>query len=254
MSNIQINTIKQTLRICLSRPNKRNALTAAMYADLASALRQASGSKEHRAVLLEGAGMHFTAGNDLADFAQIKGQQDATATFEFMHALMECPLPVVVKVRGQAVGIGTTLLLHSDLAYCTPDATFSMPFSTLGLVPEYAASRILPRMLGQQKAAELLMLGKPFSAKEALAMGFVNDIVPPEQCDAYVDDILAQLVAKPAQAMALTKSLMKSDSHAVQAHMHRENEIFFERLTSEPAREAFAAFLEKRAPDPAKYR
>ena len=254
MSNIQINIVNHTLLIALARPDKRNALTADMYAEMATALREVNSNNDVRAVLIEGVGEHFTAGNDLSDFAQTEGKEGASSTFDFMRALMECPLPVVVKVRGQAVGIGTTLLLHSDLVYCTDDAIFTMPFITLGLVPEYASSLLLPKMLGHQKAAELLMLGKPFGAQEALAMGFVNEVVAADQLDEQVNKVLAQLIAKPKEAMRLTKSLMKSDSQAVQAHMDNEIDIFFERLTSEPAREAFAAFLEKRTPDPAKYR
>lgn len=254
MSRIVVEHQNQILVISLNRTEKRNALTNDMYDDMAIALEQAAQDSQCKAVLIQGFGEAFTAGNDLAQFANAEDEENVGETVRFMHALMECPVPVVAKVHGMAVGIGTTLLLHCDLVYASTDTTFSMPFINLALVPEYASSWMLPRLVGHRKAAEWLMLGKPFGPEEAKHFGLINEVFEEPQLSEEVNKVLQTLCSKPALAMKRTKALMKTDLEDVQVHMSDELDVFASQLSTEPAKEAFAAFLEKRLPDPTKFR
>ncbi|GAB3024033.1 enoyl-CoA hydratase [Bowmanella dokdonensis] len=249
MSHVLIKKADQVLHIGFNRPDKKNALNFQMYRQLAEALEEVAQDPDLRAVLIRGEGKDFTAGNDLSDFARSPDHEHIRETVRFMTALMHCPLPVVAEVRGLAIGIGTTMLLHCDLVYCAADSRFSLPFINLALVPEYASSYLLPRLVGHRKAAEWLMLGEVFGADEALTFNLVNKMVPAEQLDELVAKTLSSLVAKPKQAMQLTKALMKSNGNDVTSHMHEELACFVKQLATPAAREAFAAFLEKRAPD-----
>ncbi|GGD68881.1 enoyl-CoA hydratase [Lacimicrobium alkaliphilum] len=253
MTEILIQQKNQVLEIIFNRADKKNALTHVMYEKMAVALEQASSSSEIRAVLFKGEGKDFTAGNDLNDFANASGPEQVEQTVRFMTALMKCPLPVVAQVQGMAVGIGTTLLLHCDLVYCADNTRFSMPFIDLALVPEYASSYLLPRLVGHRKAAQWLMAGEPFDAAEAEQVGLINQALPPEELEQKVDNVLRNLVGKPKQAMKLTKLLMKTSHQEVTRHMHNELDLFIKQLKSDAAKEAFAAFLEKRKPDPSRY-
>jgi len=253
MSSIKIEQQQQVLVISLNRPEKMNALTFDMYRQMAQALEGAGKNKQLRAVLIKGEGGSFTAGNDLQDFAGSTEKQQLADTIAFMHALKDCPLPVIAQVRGLAVGIGTTLLLHCDLVYCSDDSKFVLPFINLALVPEFASSYLLPKIAGHQKASEWLMLGEPFDAAEAVNFGLVNQSTGPDELEAVVQQVLAKIVAKPREAMSQTKSLMKYDHRQVTQHMNIELEAFVAQLGSDAAKEAFSAFLQKRKPDPAKY-
>lgn len=253
MSEILIQQNNQVLEIIFNRADKKNALTHAMYQQMAEALEQATASEQIRAVLFKGEGQDFTAGNDLNDFAKASGPEQVEQTVRFMTALMKCPLPVVAQVQGMAVGIGTTLLLHCDLVYCADNARFSMPFIDLALVPEYASSYLLPRLVGHRKAAQWLMAGEPFDGKEAVQFGLVNQALPVAELDDKVKKVVQNLVSKPRQAMKLTKLLMKTSHQEVTKHMHNELDLFIRQLKSAPAKEAFSAFLEKRKPDPSRY-
>ncbi|MCY7297004.1 enoyl-CoA hydratase [Alteromonas sp. a30] len=253
MSNIQIQLEQQILTITMARADKYNALTPQMYGAMANALESVKEENKAKAVLIQGEGKHFSAGNDLSTFASIDKEDTSSETVRFMNALMDCPVPVVAKVRGQAVGIGTTLLLHCDLVFADDSATLCMPFINLALVPEFAASWVLPKLSGHVKAAEWLMLGEPIPAQEAYQYKLVNRIVEAEKLDSHVDAIMTKLALKPGLAMRHTKALLKHEQESVKAHMAEELDIFFSQLTTEPAKEAFAAFLEKRAPDPKKF-
>ena len=167
---------------------------------------------------------------------------------------MKCELPVIAKVRGLAVGIGTTMLLHCDFVYCDESAKFIMPFIDLGLVPEYASSYILPRLAGHRKASEWLMLGKPFTGEEALQFGIATQVFPQKQLDSMVDKVATALCSKPKSALRHTKRLMKSDAHAVERHVNEELDYFIQAMQSEPAQEAFSAFLDKRPINPEKFK
>lgn len=253
MSNILIEQIQHVLTITISRADKYNALTPAMYDAMADALQSAT-DKETKVVLLQGEGPHFTAGNDLSHFASVEDEEHVAETVRFMHALMDCPVPVVAKIKGQTVGIGTTMLLHCDFVYSDNSAHLCMPFINLALVPEFASSWILPARVGHAKAAEWLMLGEPIGADEAFQYGLINKVLPENELDEYVSAIVHKLACKPGIAMRHTKALLKQNMETVKLHMADELDVFFGQLNTEAAKEAFAAFLEKRSPDPQKFK
>jgi enoyl-CoA hydratase/carnithine racemase len=232
----------------LVRPDKKNALTSAMYAAMTGALAAAESEPGVRAVLIHGARDCFTAGNDLKDF--LEGPSGASQALRFVSALSKVGKPVIAAVGGPAVGIGTTLLLHCDLVYAAPDARFQLPFVPLGLVPEAASSLLLPRVAGHQRAAAWLLLGQAFTADEAMAAGIVTAIVPQETLLQRARAAAAALAALPPESVRLTKQLMKQPVAAeVAEQMAAEARLFSERLQSAEAKEAMAAFIEKRKPD-----
>ena len=243
------------LRLQFNRAEKKNAITAAMYQVLAHALRHAERDSAVRVALIHGAPDIFTAGNDLHDFLASPPHSVDAPAFQFLRAIRDFPKPLIAAVSGLAVGVGTTMLLHCDLVYCTPGARFSLPFVNLGLCPEAGSSFLLPRLAGYQRAAELLMLGEPFAAETAKEIGLVNAIVPAEALLATAMATAGKLAAKPAASLRETKTLMKQGLHdAVKLAMDDEGEAFRARLESPEAKEAFSAFLEKRQPDFSKLR
>jgi enoyl-CoA hydratase/carnithine racemase len=242
---IKVSRENAVLTIEINRPEKMNALIPSMYLDMAIALESAS-DENTRAVLIQGSNGCFTAGNDIADFISKADNQDVDETYRFMMALLKCPVPVVAKVEGLAIGIGTTLLLHCDFVYCAEDAKLAMPFVNLGLVPEYASSYILPRISGNLKASELLLLGETFDATKAYDCGIVSKVVSSELLSNEVTKTLDNLVAKPKMALVQTKALLRHQNANIEKHIMTELEIFAKAMVSEPAKEAFAAFLEKR--------
>ena len=238
------------LRIEIDRPDKKNALTAAMYQAMADAIKAAEADHKVRVLLIHGKADLFTAGNDLQDFLDNPPRDDNQPVFQFLYAISQAQKPVVAAVAGAAVGIGTTMLLHCDLVYAAPNARLQLPFVNLGLVPEAASSLLLPALIGYQRAAELLLLGESFSAQKAKEIGLVTEVVPEDQ---LFDTAMAQakkLAGKPAASLRLTKRLMKQGQMAAVAQRIKlESDHFGERLASPEAKEAFAAFLEKRKPD-----
>ncbi|MCC2615762.1 enoyl-CoA hydratase [Aestuariibacter halophilus] len=251
---VRIKVEQSVHRITLARAEKKNALNQRMYGLLADALEVATQDPQAKVVVLSADGDCFTAGNDMQDFAAAGESEQVGETVRFMRALMDCPLPVVAEVRGLAVGIGTTLLLHCDLVVCADNARFSLPFVNLGLVPEYASSYLLPKLAGHRKASRWLMLAEPFGASDAEQCGIVSHVVPDSALSECLEQVVTQLVGKPRQALLHTKSLMKQDQDAVLLHMNDELDLFIEQMASAPAQEAFRAFLEKRQPDPSIYR
>ena len=231
------------LELGFARPEKKNALTRAMYATLAEQLRESVERDEVGAVLFYGSGDAFTAGNDLRDFLDDPPLDEQSPVFAFLDALANCPLPVVAAVNGLAIGIGTTLLLHCDLVYAGDDATFRLPFVDLGLVPEAASSLLLPRMAGHARAAELLLLGEPFDAGRAQAFGLLNRVVASTDVIDTARDAARRLADKPRTAVRVTKALLKREAEPVAARMQAEAAHFAERLQSPEARAAFRAFL-----------
>lgn len=234
------------LTILMDRTDKKNALIPKMYNDMAIAIENAPSNA--KVVLIKGKGGIFTAGNDVSEFIKNAsgGTSEVNETYRFMQALLKCPLPVVAQVEGLAIGIGSTLLLHCDFVLCHENTKFAMPFINLGLVPEYASSYILPRVGGHLKACELLMLGETFDAKTAKECGFVT-AVHSSDLNAAVTDLLESLVKKPSLALRQTKALLKYNTDAVAKHIDDELRVFVKAMQSEPAKEAFAAFVEKRA-------
>jgi len=238
------------LTIGFSRPEKKNAITSAMYQTMTDALREAESDPGTRVIMFVGLPQIFTAGNDLEDFMkQPPGGVDSSVV-QFMLALSSAAKPVIAAVSGAAVGIGTTMLLHCDLVYAAENAKFSMPFTQLGLCPEFAASVTLQRVAGYHRAAEKLMLGEPFLADEACEMGIVNKVLPLAELLPYATAQAAKLVALPPASLRATKALMKRNYIAGdQAALAEEMAHFGRMLLAPEAREAFAAFFEKRRPD-----
>jgi enoyl-CoA hydratase/carnithine racemase len=237
------------LRIEMRRPEKKNALTGAMYAAMADALERAAREDAVRVVLIHGQPGVFTAGNDLADFLNGPGDPDRPV-FRFLRGIAAAPKPLIAAVSGNAVGVGTTMLLHCDLVYAGASARFQLPFVNLGLCPEAASSLLLPRLVGHQRAAELLFFGEPFDAARARDIGLVNAIHP----DAVLMDAALERARKlatlPAASLRATKMLLKKAQAAmVTQAMQDEGVIFQQQLASPEAKEAFSAFLEKRKPD-----
>ncbi|MES2039869.1 MAG: enoyl-CoA hydratase [Pseudomonadota bacterium] len=242
------------LTINFNRPEKKNAITQAMYQAMADALRDAETDVEVRAILITGKSEIFTAGNDLEDFmknARSLAEPDAVPpVYQFMQALNESGKPVIAAVSGAAVGIGTTLLMHCDMIYLAENAKLSMPFTQLGLCPEFASSMIFQQIVGYQRAAEKLMLGEAFTAAEAFEIGFVNKVLPLEALLPYAQQQAAKLAALPAASIRATKRLMKGNQPAaISAKMTEENKYFSAMLNAPEAKEAFMAFFQKRKPD-----
>lgn len=241
------------LTVLLQRPEKKNALTAEMYAALADAVEGAGEERAVRAVVIGGGEGVFTAGNDLEDFLHNPPREPDAPVHRFMMALAATDIPLVAAVDGIAVGIGTTMLLHCDCVLASERARFSLPFVNLGLVPEAGSSMLLVQCCGYRKAAELLMLGEPFAADRALECGIVTRVVPVGDLADEARAVARQLAAKPREALRATKRLMRRPAESLAARIQREAEDFARFLASPEAQEAFTAFIEKRAPDFSKF-
>ena len=238
----------------IARPEKKNALTVAMYQALSDALRAATAEPSVRAVLITGQPGIFTAGNDLEDFMARAPDPDVdpmeTPVFRFMRSLVECDKPVVAAVTGAAIGIGTTMLLHCDLVYVSDEARLAMPFVGLGLVPEFAASLLVARTTGHVRAAEKLLLGEPFTAAQAVECGLANAVLPAGEVVAHARRVAERFLALPPGAVRESKQLMRGHDRAqVLQAIRDEAEVFTRRLRSPEAQEAFQAFFQKRKPD-----
>ena len=250
MSAIQTDMSQGILTITFSRLDKKNSITRDMYAALADALVRGESDTNCRAVVFQGHETIFSAGNDIADFLNLPPSDQDAPVFRFLRGIATFTKPIVASVCGPAVGIGTTMLLHCDLVVAGDNAAFSMPFVNLGLCPEAASSLLVPQMMGYHRAAEALLLGEPFYAEAALEVGLVNRIVPPTEANATAQRMALKLAAKPLSALVETKRLMKGGQQAAVQSRMMEEAVSFGRMLKEPAaREAFGAFLDKRAPD-----
>jgi enoyl-CoA hydratase/carnithine racemase len=238
------------LVVTLQRPDKKNALTGAMYNVLSDALDRAEADASVKVVLFQGDGDSFTAGNDLADFAaQSKSNSDdESPAFRFIKALGKASKPLVAAVQGNAVGVGTTMLLHCDLVYLAEGARLMTPFVNLALVPEAASSWLLPARVGHVRAYQMFALGEPMDAATAVASGLANAVVPANEVRQKAMAAAITLTRRPAGALAATKKLMR-DLERIQAIINAEGVLFKERLKTPEAREAFAAFAERRPPN-----
>jgi enoyl-CoA hydratase/carnithine racemase len=233
-----------------NRPQRRNALTAQMYARMAEAMREAEGDDAVRVVLFRGKADVFTAGNDIEDFIQRPPVGDDPPVFRFLNAVAHATKPLVAAVNGPAVGLGTTLLFHCDLVYAGDNARFQMPFTSLGIVPEFASTYLLPLIAGYQRAAELLLLGEPFGPDKALAAGFITRVVPASETFEIASQAAAKLAALPPKSIRLTKALIREGHRAaVDIQLQKEGDHFLRMLSEPAAREALSAFMEKRKPD-----
>ncbi len=233
------------LELRLDRPEKKNALTAAMYESLDDGLAAAASSSTVRVVLFAAEGDVFSAGNDINDFQSRGGDAGATPATRFIRALARFAKPLVAAVQGRAVGIGTTMLLHCDLVYAAPEASFSTPFTRLGLVPEAGSSLLLPRRIGPARAAAMLLLGETMDASEAASSGLVNAVVARDGLAAHARDKAIALAALPADAVRASRALLRGEAETLAARIDREQEAFASALRSPEARDAFAAFLSR---------
>jgi enoyl-CoA hydratase/carnithine racemase len=247
--NVVITRADSVLEIRLDRPEKKNALTRAMYDAMADAFEQVDADPALRVALLTGTGDTFTSGNDITDF-QSRGASDGrSSASRFLPTISSMKKPLIAAVNGAAVGVGTTMLAHCDLIVAARSARFVMPFTGLGLVPEAASSLLFPRLLGNQRASALLLLGEPLEAETALQWGFVNRVVDDAALMDTARGLARRLAALPPQAVRLTKQLIRHGAADVAGRMGEELAMFRERLGSPEAKEAFAAFMEKRKPD-----
>jgi enoyl-CoA hydratase/carnithine racemase len=254
MSNIVSSVRNRVAFVELARLDKKNALTAEMYAGLADAIGAADSDAQVRAVLLHGAPECFCAGNDVGDFLKRPPLAQGSPSQRFFEVMQAAKKPIVAAVGGPAVGIGTTMLLHCDLVYAATNARFQLPFVPLGIVPEFGSTYLLVQMAGYQRAAELLLLGQPFTAEKAKDVGIVSDVFPVEELFSRTVKIAEALAALPPESIRLTKSLMKKRHAAlVRETIAEEIKLFGERLGSGEAKEAMSAFLEKRKPDFSKF-
>lgn len=245
--NVTIERQGAVLAITLARPERRNAITVAMYAALADAIEQAQGDDAIRVITLRGLGEDFTAGNDLGDFLQaLPDDGEDIPVWRLLRALARNQVPIVAAVRGNAVGIGTTMLFHCDLVIADEGTRFVMPFVDLGLVPEAASSLLMPRLAGRRRAARYLLLGEPFGADEARDLGLISHVVA-GGLNKALEEVVAALLAKPKEALRLTQRLLRrGGEEEVLERMALENGHFSERLTSPEVRDAITAFFARK--------
>ncbi|MEJ3960651.1 enoyl-CoA hydratase [Brachymonas sp. G13] len=249
MSDILIHTDGGVSTITFNRLDKKNALTEAMYSALAEAMQQAASDDAVRVLVIQGDASVFTAGNDIKDFLEHPPTSTDAPVFRFLRQLVSFPKPLIAAVAGPAVGVGTTMLFHCDLVYAGDNAAFAMPFVNLGLCPEAGSSLLAPQLVGHQRAAELLLLGEPFLAETARDIGLVNRITAPTEVNALALAQAQRLASKPMSSLLETKRLLKQGQQAVLLERLAEEAAVFARMLGEPAaREAFTAFMEKRAP------
>lgn len=238
------------LTLQINRPDKKNALNLAMYQALADSLNAADKDERVRVILISGTTDCFTSGNDLADFLAAPPTGSQSPVMQFLAAISKARKPIVAAVNGLAVGVGVTMLLHCDLVYAGTGATFQMPFVNLGLCPEAGSTLLLPRIMGHQRAAELLLLGEVFSAEKACTVGIVTELCPDSDVLEVARKKALQLAAQPAAAVRLTKDLLKRDyALQLQETIAEEGTQFITRLKSPEAGEALQAFMQRRKPD-----
>ena len=245
MSEILSMLESQVLSISLNRAEKMNALTRSMYRQLAEELNTADQEFGIRAVVITSEGDHFTAGNDISDFLDHPPTSDDSTVAAFLSAIHNFSKPLIIAVKGNAVGVGTTMLLHADIVVASETAKFSVPFASLGLVPEAGSSFLLPRMIGHHRAAELFFTGDTFDANYAQEVGIANYVAADPYEKAH--EIAVRIAKQPPQAIINTKALMKANIHdSVTAVMRAEFEIFSLALQSDEARQAFMQFLNRK--------
>ncbi|WP_378943933.1 crotonase/enoyl-CoA hydratase family protein [Mesorhizobium sp. ANAO-SY3R2] len=233
--------------IRLNRPDKKNAITRAMYADMAAALTAGDADPAIRAHVFLGLPGAFSAGNDLADFMAIaSGGEGGGEVWDFLLALANVGKPIVSGVDGIAVGIGTTLNLHCDLTFATPRTTFRTPFVDLGLVPEAGSSLLVPNVLGLQRAFAMLGLGEGLSAERAQAAGLIYKVVAEDELEAATLAAAREIAAKPPEALRIARDLMRGDRLELVARIKQESEHFRARLKSDEARAALVAFMTRK--------
>ncbi|MGR2825351.1 enoyl-CoA hydratase [Acinetobacter sp. 1124_18A] len=255
-SELKTGTIQQRLdrnilTLTMSNPSKKNAINYEMYAALSQALDEAAINQEVHVVILTGEGSAFTSGNDVNAFeTRNTTSTEPPSSIVFLKSLATFPKPIIAKVNGVAIGIGSTMLLHCDLVYVSQNSIFQFPFVNLGLVPEAGSSYILPRLLGFARASEIILLGEKFSAQQAKNYGLVNNICEENELDQFVEDMATKLANKPSQALQLSKKLLRDmPIDDLLNRIDHESTIFSHCLQGEEFKEALSAFKEKRKPN-----
>lgn len=249
--HIRIEHAERVTTITLTRPDKKNAITQAMYGEMADAVITYGSDDEARALMFVGEGDYFTSGNDLQDFAMAAGggepkDHDLPPVIQFLHAIRDCDKPLIAAVNGPAIGVGLTLTLHCDLVVAAKSATFSAPFVKLGLVPEAASSLLLPQIIGMAAASDVLMTGRTLTSDEALRMGLISRVLD-DAAFANEARALALATAQAApNAMRHTKALLRTQRNLVAEVMDREAQIFSDQLRSPEFMESVAAMMAKR--------
>lgn len=247
VNHIVTDIAEGVMTIRMNRPDKKNAITGEMYAGMASGLDQANADDSVRAILFLGSPGAFSAGNDIGDFLRIAttGKRESMAVFDFLERIIMAPKPLIAGVDGLAIGVGTTMLLHCDHVIASGNSQFKTPFVDLGLVPEAGSSLIAPTIMGHHKAFELLVMSKAFNADQAKDAGFVNAVVEPEILEETAIAAARTIASKPVEAVKLSRDLVRGDRTAVLERMKEEAVLFGQRLESDEARQAFAAFMAK---------
>jgi enoyl-CoA hydratase/carnithine racemase len=246
--HIKVSKADGILTLLMNRPDKKNALTDAMYGVLADEIEASQSDKTVRVIIIRGAGDIFTAGNDIADFASAKPDDGPRNVGRFIRAIAEIDKPLIAAVQGLAVGVGTTMLLHCDHVILADDAKLSTPFVSLGLVPEAASSMLLPARIGHLRAFSMLAMGEIVDARDAITWGLASAVTPSTELISAVEAAAARIARQPLGAIQATKRLMR-DAGTITSHMDAEGKVFLERLQSHEAKEAFLAFAQRRVPD-----
>lgn len=252
MTHLQVSDDEATRVITMRRPEKKNAITRAMYRAMSDAIDSAQNDPVIRCIVITGSNDVFTAGNDLDDFLKDgrsgdgDGAPPAPDAVKFLYSLAQNAKPLVAAVEGIAIGIGTTMLFHCDFVLASNSATFSTPFIHLGLVPEGASSLLAPQSIGHQRAFAMLVMGRTLGADEAREAGFVNEVVAPDQAATEAQKIAREICALPAEAVALSRKLLKTPPEELTRRIDLESRLFGERLRSEEAIAAFEAFFARK--------
>ncbi len=244
-SNILVTIEQGIMLISFNRPEKKNAITRLMYKMMTDALKQASENNDIRVVLFAGEGDSFTAGNDIKDFLEFDGKFADTNVAQFLRSLANFKKPMVAAVHGNAIGIGSTMLLHCDLVVAAKECTFSMPFVKLGICPEAASSLLLPNLSGYHQAAEILMLGESFNTEKAEQIGLINRVVETREVRLQGMALCQKLASLPNTALTYTKQLLKSPANSTEQRVEQEIEKVGELLLTDEAKAIFAAFLNR---------
>ncbi|WP_170416441.1 enoyl-CoA hydratase-related protein [Ruegeria atlantica] len=249
--NIIVSTQDRVTTVTISREEKKNAITFAMYTAMAKAIEDYGQTDDARAFVITGCGDMFTAGNDLQDFMSggLPASNDENPIVRFLNAIRDCPKPLIAAVNGPAIGVGLTMLLHCDLVYSARSATYSAPFVQLGLVPEAGSSMLLPASLGMAVANDVLLAGRVLTAAEALDHGLVARVFVDEDLMSNVQEIAQSIAASSPTALKQSKALIRNQRAEVAGHMSAEIKIFAAQLQSPDFAESVAAKLQKRAPN-----
>jgi len=248
MDHVQVTDEGPIRTVRMNRPDKKNALTFAMYDALAAAIEDAQENPAIRCILLAGSPTDFCAGNDIGNFAQTSSsdEEKPRPSRRFMHALARNEKPLVAAVQGNAVGIGTTMLLHCDHVVASSEARIAAPFVRLGILPEAGSTLIAPRLMGHARAFSLLVMGRPMNAEDAKSAGLVNMVVAPDAVDAEATKAAREIAALPPHGVLAARKLLRGSRDDVLKRMHEENSLFQARLRTEEARGAFEAFLSRK--------